>query len=291
VSVGLAPTTFGRHLLRAGLLLLPVGYVAQLLATATHEFLGHGLTALLIGGRFTGLSLAWDGMGSAAVQAPEGAGSDVAILAGGVTSTCVAGLLLLVVAPRLRNGPGRWVFLVLSAAFLLEGAPYAFWSAWQVEDRGDIGRILLLLEDAPDGHAAGWRAAILAAGALLTLLGTVLPLGRLLADVEASFPPSIDLTAVRRTVLATVFGVAGMASWWLFDWEQLVSGLGVLPQVSGSLLIAGTAAWFILRRGCGDRTADFAGIPVATMATWWTAAVVGLAATGLWLGEGVRWTR
>lgn len=286
MSEGPTPPSFGRHLLRAVLLLLPVAYAAQLLATATHEFLGHGLTALLVGGRFTGLSLAWDGMGSATVRASEGAGTGarIAVLAGGVAATCVGGLLLLLAALRTRNGPGRWVLLVLSATFLLEGAPYAFWSAWRIEGRGDIGRILLLL-----GKDTGWRAAILAGGALLTLLGTVLPLGWLLKDVEASFP--IDLTPRRRAVLASAFCAAGMAAWWLFDWEQLVPGLGVLPQASGSLLIAGTAAWFLLRRGAGTRTADVPGIPAATMTTWWAAALGGLAATSLWLGHGVDWSR
>lgn len=285
------PTTFGRHLTRVGLLLAPVAYLAQLLATAVHEFVGHGLGAILVGGSFTGLSLAWDGMGWAACEGPvpSTVASEVTILLAGVTSTCMLGLVAFAAATRVRSGAVRWVLLVVSASAFLEGAPYTFWSAWHVEERGDIGRILLLLRANSGAPADGWRSAFLVVGAALTVLGTVLPLRLLLQDVERSFPPEIEFTRGHRVFLATAFGVAGAASWWLFDWDQLVPGVGVLPQVTGGALIAATAAWFGSRPPQGGRPHASVSVSTFRIAAWWGGAVASAMTTILWLGHGVSW--
>jgi hypothetical protein len=49
--------------IRLALFALPLIYVAEVLGTTIHEVLGHGLTALLIGGQFSGFTVKWDTMG------------------------------------------------------------------------------------------------------------------------------------------------------------------------------------------------------------------------------------
>ena len=93
--------------------LLPLGYVAGILAVGTHEVVGHWGAALLTDMEPARLRVSVDGSGrldvgglisfdaeSAEIVVPE---IPITILAGGVVAALAIGLLLLPVARRLRR--------------------------------------------------------------------------------------------------------------------------------------------------------------------------------------------
>ena len=49
------------------LFVLPIVYVAEILSVAVHEILGHGLSAVALGGSFSGFTLKWDAGGRLSV--------------------------------------------------------------------------------------------------------------------------------------------------------------------------------------------------------------------------------
>jgi len=43
--------------------ILPIVYVSEILGITIHEVLGHSLSAVLLGGQFSGFTVKWDTMG------------------------------------------------------------------------------------------------------------------------------------------------------------------------------------------------------------------------------------
>lgn len=84
---------------------LPYGqailYPFSLLASAAHE-LGHGFSALLIGGEFVEFVLHADGSGTAQWQGGGGPGARALVAAGGLLGPSLAGSLLLILARGAR---------------------------------------------------------------------------------------------------------------------------------------------------------------------------------------------
>jgi hypothetical protein len=81
--------------------LRPLAWPLLLLSTLAHE-LGHGLTAVLLGGRFQAMVLWPDGSGVAAYAGHFRAPASAAIAAGGLLGPPLAALLLLVAGRRSR---------------------------------------------------------------------------------------------------------------------------------------------------------------------------------------------
>lgn len=104
------------------LYLLPFGrmvlYPFSLLATWAHE-MGHGLSALLVGGRFASLHLFPDLGGVAYTYRPEGVVAPVVIAAGGLLGPAVAGGLAVLFSARPRLARAT---LYLLAALLVGSA-------------------------------------------------------------------------------------------------------------------------------------------------------------------------
>ncbi len=112
---------------------LPFGgfitYPLMLLDTMAHE-MGHGLTALLVGGRFDSLALFTDGSGVAHCASPTG-WSQALVSAGGLLGPCVAAFVALVLGRWQRgarfclvaSGIGLFVSLVL---FVRAGTAWIF---------------------------------------------------------------------------------------------------------------------------------------------------------------------
>ena len=104
---------FLRRIVTLVLFVLPWGYVGVIAGVAVHEVVGHGLTALAVGGRFEGFELEWYGMGWASAYPAPGAPTWHAsvVLLGGVTATVALGGLLLGPgtprSPRGRAGCSR----------------------------------------------------------------------------------------------------------------------------------------------------------------------------------------
>lgn len=226
-----------------GLFLLPVGYLALLFATVVHELVGHGLTALALGGHFDRFIIHWDGMGWAAAYAHRDAPRwhEAVILAGGVISTLLFGAALLAVSTAVRPLLARMVVLLLAICCLLEAGPYMLWNAYHPVPPGDIAKILAMM-DWPEG-----RWLILAAGALITAGAAVVCGLALFRAMEAWLTSGGQLIGTARLLVIALFLVVpGVAGWWLFDWDQLAPGIGAVPNVAGSvlMLMVGLIAYF-----------------------------------------------
>ena len=143
-SAGSARHSFARGYACAVLLLIPLAYLGMFFATMVHEVVGHGLIALSRGGDFLGFQVGLDGMGQAFTYLDPWAGEweHVAVLSGGVVSTTVVGLVLLVVGARLRSPVAALPILVLAFVCLLDAGSYVFWNSLSPIGPGDIGRIL-----------------------------------------------------------------------------------------------------------------------------------------------------
>lgn len=93
---------------------LPFGdlalYPLSLLATYAHE-MGHGLTALLVGGRFDALAIYPDGSGLAQWTGDVGRVGRAAVAAGGLLGPSIAGAALLVLSRNTRHAP-KLLFLI-----------------------------------------------------------------------------------------------------------------------------------------------------------------------------------
>lgn len=110
LSIGLSFVPFGRYAL----------YPFALLATWAHE-MGHGLTALLVGGSFEHLELYSNLGGVAFTRRPDGLRAAV-VSAGGLLGPAVLGGLIVVLGAR--EATARRVLVVLGAAL---GLSLAIW--------------------------------------------------------------------------------------------------------------------------------------------------------------------
>jgi hypothetical protein len=115
------------------LFLVPVGYIAAIVATFIHEVLGHGLAAVLVGGSIEGIDIQWDGQGLASISHPANIPKyDLAfIFLAGILVTMVVGLILVRVGIH-RGIPyfPRLAILTIAAECLMGAGPmYIFWNA------------------------------------------------------------------------------------------------------------------------------------------------------------------
>lgn len=112
----LAAAFFGAALLSVALTFVPFGrhalYPFALVATWAHE-MGHGLTALLVGGTFERLELYSDLGGVAFTRRPDGLGAAM-VSAGGLLGPALLGGLVVVLGAR--EATARRVLLVLGGA-------------------------------------------------------------------------------------------------------------------------------------------------------------------------------
>jgi len=88
------------------------------MGVAIHEVIGHGLTAIVVGGDFLGFQLDFDGMGYAYTTVGGETWRHILVLSGGVVATSIIGLALLICGYAFRHRP--WIALpliVLSLTF------------------------------------------------------------------------------------------------------------------------------------------------------------------------------
>lgn len=262
--------------------LLICAYLGSILAVAIHEFIGHGMTSVLIGGQFKGVALDFGGMGWAdAPAAPEGTFRQNLILIGGATSTIFAGLALVWLTWRTRLRPAIAGPLgVLAASLLLEGGPYMLINSIHPVPPGDFGRVI---------DSQPWlRWPFIIAGALVvpTMLVTVSFFAWLLDCVVSG-----GRGATPRTRFGLGFLIALLACGLecAFDWNQLAPGIGIWPNVgfcAGWLACAVIMPRWAPRPQPMNTNARSMWIALAT-----TAGALGAIsiAIGLWLRQGVQW--
>jgi hypothetical protein len=273
--------------------ILPIAYVAEILSVAVHEILGHGLSAVALGGTFSGFVLKWDAMGwaSCALPAPAPLSHQVLYLASGViaTTVCGAGLYGLVFLFRKRVDI-QLVLLVASFISLMDGISYVLWNAYHPVPPGDIGWIVVLCSDprVPEISAVRWVllviSALLFAGMTLGLCTSVF------VRIEALVLQGGQFRAKSRVLaLLLLLALPGSVGWLTFDWDQLAPGIGLLPDVAGVLSVITVATllfWYRpkLAQGTGGYVITWCHVTVS-----WIGLIGTLVALALWFEDGVRW--
>lgn len=277
--------------LAAALVSAPHVYLGMLVAVAVHEFVGHGLVSLFVGGQFRGVMLDFSGMGWADITTPPtGPFRQAIVLLGGPASTTILGFLLFGTAWPIRRHPHVALpVTILAGHHALEGTSYAFWNAVYISvfnpqpgaDIGDIGRAV---EHFPSVHLP----VMVLAGVLMVL--SIWILTAMLLWIVESY-----LYAGRRlhgaTLLAWAGGVAIMPAggWFLFDWNLLLPGMGHWPNGVAVVLHAVMGALLIFKRFRPEPVRCARGAMIASAAAGFGLMALMAALVGLWLRYGVTW--
>ena len=284
---------FWRRITMLALFLAPIAYVSNIASLAVHEVLGHGGTALLLGGQFKGFDLKWDGMGHAMMSPAPGAppSHSILILAAGPCATTVTGLALLgAVRVAKRSIAFRMTLLLLSLSCLLDGPPYLFWNAYRPVPPGDIGRILTLLSKGGSTDTSYWRWSFMVIGGAVSLIATVGLLAILFQAMEESLGNGERLRGLKRAVvLIVLLAIPGSIAWFVFDWNQLAPGIGLLPCFVGSATVVLTAAGLYAVSLDPRPSLSLRNVSLGHLLASWGVAVVMIGLMLLWLTKGLSW--
>ncbi len=270
--------TYGLRLLLCVAFASPVGYVAYISSVAIHELFGHGVTAWLLGGTFQGFALMPDGMGWAAASAPK---FENTVLAAGVVAGMVFGIVMLLLAYRITHPLARMACLLFAVCSLEDATPYAFWNSLFPRPPGDFGRILLDLQ-------YEWLRWLLVVGFgaayVATSIGCSVAIFRCFESLLGR------LTKVQAIIWAWAFGLGGAIAWFGFDWNQLIQGIGRLPQFAGAGLQLAIAPVLVATRAKDPGTVRVSNrCWVVSIASAWLTAGLLVAVLFLWLQHGVSW--
>ena len=230
-QVRLEPPSLRDFYKRLGVLVLfgvPAIYLGNILNVFIHEVVGHGLTAVVLGGEFRGFVIHHDGMGWALAFSQH----ERLVWATGPLSGLILGLLCMTVA--LRSGVSihlRLLFFIAGGIALVNECSYLFFNAVFPRPPGDIGRILLSFDSA----SLRW-ALILVTGVGFVSCMIILNVLVLRFIEEVAGP----LSRIRALLVAcVVLGVIGAGVQFAFDWNQLIVDVGRLPQlVSAGMQVA-----------------------------------------------------
>lgn len=198
-------------------------YPLTLFATWVHE-MGHGLTAIAVGGHFHTLAIFSDASGLATSSRPAGVASAMVAL-GGLWAPPVVGCALL-----LLSRSARWARVLLSFLVVAIVISLVLWV------RTFVGVALLL----PLAFALVWiaRRADSAGGLFVTqLLGFALALDTV-GRIDYLFESSVVVDG--KTNASDIASVAAGFGGPQFFWSALIA--------SGSLLFVGVTGWLALRR-------------------------------------------
>ncbi|HNT36768.1 MAG TPA: M50 family metallopeptidase [bacterium] len=276
------------------LFVLPALYVSAILSTAVHEILGHGFCAMLLGGEFSGFVLKWDAMGWAYSELPESAplSHHIFFSASGIIANLVFGGMLLgfafIVSPKPHV---QLMLLVVSFTCLIDGISYVLWNAYHPDPSGDIGRIIWLLwsgPQPPEDLAIRW--VLLVGGALIFFATVFFFSTAVFIRVEAVVLGPDRLKGRSRVLALLLFLVLpSLVGWFSFDWNQLVPGIGLLPNMTGVLCEVTAATllfWYRPRWTCGNSARP---IPVGHILVSWMCLTATVLVVALWATDGVSW--
>jgi len=275
------------------LFLLPIGYLAEILGVAVHEILGHGLSAVLLGGTFSGFALRWDAMGWAFCALPPAASltHQILYLASGVIATTLCGAMFSCLTFFFRRRLDiQLALFVISLVCLMDGIPYALWNAYHPIPPGDIGYLISLCREAQLPGISAIRWALFAVSAFLFAGVTLVLCAAIFVRLEALVLSGKQFTGGPR-VLALFFllAVPGSLGWFTFDWSQLVPGIGMLPELVGAFSVVAAAAVLFWYRPRLELRIPVRAIAWHHVALSWACLMATIAALGFWFNEGVRW--
>jgi hypothetical protein len=276
---------FGRNLLVLIMFSLPVLYLGAILAVSFHEILGHGLAGHLLGGRFKGFGIGLDGMGWGDVDARGfSIPSTTMMLAAGAACTTFFSLLFFSLGRIFkRRLHAQLVFLLLGFAFMLDGLPYYFWDAILLGGIGDFSVIYLL-------HPNSVLRVV-----TIALCGPAMAAAIILTNVWY-YRLALHLLGEGKTVnrrgriaLSLMIFLQQAFCWFVFDWDQVVPGVGLLPSLAGVAMAGVALLVLILSRATADQEEprDTAWRFKAPMIAVWTACIGTVLCIALWLQNGV----
>ncbi len=279
--------------IRLAFFALPLIYVAEVLSIIVHEVLGHGLTAVLLGGQFSGFAVKWDTMGWALADIPVGAPvtHHILYLASGIIATTVCGVILWGIVFLFRRRPDIQLALLVGAfIFLIDGMDYVVWNTYHPVPSGDIGKIILFYKafELPGFTILRW---------LLLITGILLFAGivfyfctSIFVRIETLILSGGQFTDKSRFLALFMFlALPGAYEFLSFDWNQIAPGIGRVPNVADALsiiVIAGLLFWYRPNLKIGNSIPPITWHHVAISATCLLVTTTVLA---LWLNEGVRW--
>jgi hypothetical protein len=280
--------------IRLAFFALPLIYVAEVLCIITHEVLGHGLTAMLLGGQFFGFTVKWDTMGWALTDLPPGripAEYQILFWSSGIIATTVCGMILWGIVFLFRRRADIQLALLVGAfVFLIDGIDYIVWNSYHPVIPGDIGVIILFSQalDFPGSDILRW--ILLITGALLFAGTAFYFCMSIFVRIEALILNGGQFKGKSRILALFLFlALPGAYEFLSFDWNQIAPGIGRVPNVAGAMSIITVAAvlfWYRPRLKIGNS------IPPITwrhMAVSGTCLLITIMSLALWLNEGVRW--
>ncbi len=221
---------FRRNLLLMTLFSLPVIYLGILLAVCLHEAAGHGLAAILAGGKFDGFGLAVDGLGWARVDlAGLPARSVALVLLAGALASSVFSLVCFGFQRIFRKRRlAAMTFLFLAITALLDGLPYFFWDAVKLGGIGDFSGIWSLYP-----HEALRALTIGLTGATMGLAIVWFNLSYYKLS-HAWLGEGKRVRPGDRVLFTLAILLLQATGWFSFDWNQLVPGIGLWPGLAGT---------------------------------------------------------
>jgi len=275
------------------LFIFPIAYVAEILAVTIHEVLGHGLSAVVFGGSFSGFVIKDDAMGWAFSSLPSNAShwAHILYLGSGVIATTVAGLLFLWGTLLVRDRAYIHIsLLLLSFMCMMDGIPYLLWNSYHPVPPGDLGKIIAIWRVGQLPWAVAIREIFLVIGCLLFCASTAYFYTAIFARMETLILDGGQFCGPSRLwALLLLLGVPGAIAWFTFDWNQLAPGVGILPCVVGALsvlIMAFILFWFRLKMNSNSS------VPPPTwklLAASWGLLAVTVVVIEFWLQHGVTW--
>ncbi len=213
---------------------LPLAYAATIAAVAIHEVLGHGVTAILLGGTLDRVVLRWDGMGYASTRLPENCAPVLQMLqlAGGALATIITGLPIFLIGVLLPSKSAwKLPLVVVGTLIALEGFTYLFFNSVYPRPPGDFGRLLGIWQyTSLPGHAIGRAAMVLLGGAgtlAVMFLASAILHDTIACRLSESARPSLAMSIY---VLAGFVILPSVLLSYMFDWNELIVGVGPFPN-------------------------------------------------------------
>jgi hypothetical protein len=276
---------FGRNLLILFLFSLPVLYLGAILAVSFHEILGHGLAGLFLGGRFKGFGIGLDGMGWADVDVKGfTVPRTTLMLAAGAACTTLFSLLFFALCRVLRKSLHvQLVFLILGFSFMLDGLPYYFWDAILLGGIGDFSVLFLL-------HPIGiMRVVTIALCGLAMAAAIILSNAWYYRIALRLLGEGTQVNRRGRIALSLMIFLQQAFCWFVFDWDQIVPGVGLLPALAGVAVSGVTLLGMVVSRTTADQdgSRETEWRFKAPMIAVWTACIGTVLCIALWLRNGV----
>jgi hypothetical protein len=217
------------------LFVLPIAYTGIVIAVGVHEILGHGLFSEVVGMSFESFNLKIDGMGTAYSNFPEGMPEEtmpkfslfIWTLAG-PAMTILFGIILISLAYIFRKKFfASLSCLILAILSILDSSPYVFWNTISPVGTGDIAKILSWYP------SSTIKLSFLIIGGLIMFLSIFLINLLFFKTSQKWFGNDIIKKSSNKIILLIAFFILQLVGWFAFDWNQLIPGIGQLPNIIG----------------------------------------------------------